>query len=1075
MPQASIQESALQVFINELHYDNDGADTGERIEIAGLAGTNLAGWTLVLYNGNGGAPYATLTLDGVIPDQEGGYGALYFSGPAGGIQNGAPDGLALADGSGAVLQFLSYEGSFTAVGGPADGMASTDIGISEPAATPAGLSLQLTGSGTTARDFSWTAPADDSFGSLNAGQTFVPASGPGALSVADVSVVEGDEGTTELTFSVTRSGGASGTVSVDYVLGAGSADPADGGDTLPLPAGTLTFVDGQTERTITVEVRGDTQIEPDETLVLQLGNATGGATITTASVTGTIVNDDLALTSVGEIQGAGHISGLVGQEVRTTGVVTAVDTNGFYLQDPTGDGNAATSDAIFVFTGSRPTVTAGDALDLTGTVSEFTAGGASSGNLSTTQLGNVTFEVLSSGNALPQAVLIGPDGLCPPTEIIEDDGFTSFDPRTDGIDFYESLEGMRVTVQAPVAVAPTNSFGEITTVASDGAGDLLATNLSERGTVNVEGGAGGLGVTNQGAGSDFNPERIQVQADSGFTPGGTAGVPQVDAGAQLNDVTGVLSYGFGNYEVLATEAITVREASRLTPEVSALEGTEDRLLVASYNVLNLDPNDADGSTDVANGQFESIAQDIAVNLNTPDIIALQEVQDNDGASNTEVTSASETLQRLVDAIYTETGIRYAWIDNPFITDDASGGEPGGNIRTAFLYNPDRVDFVEGSLTTVVDPEDQATNPDNPFSDARLPLVATFEFNDREVTLINNHLSSKGGSTPLSGTTQPSLNGSEEQRAAQAQAVNDYVDGLLEADMDANVVVLGDLNEFEFEEPLQVLEGDLAYDGTGVTESDDVVLTNLTFQLAEDERYSYLFEGNSQAIDHILVSDGLRDGALYDAVHINTEFRDSSSDHDPVLASLLIPDDAAETLVGGNGRDLLDGADGDDLLTGGNAADILIGGRDEDLLQGGNGDDRLVGDDAADPLAGPDAGGDTLEGANGDDVLWGGGGADVLIGGRGDDVLTGGAGTDLFVFDSRGFGRDRIEDFTSGEDRIDLGGLGLALSDLDTSGDGVLDGRDRSVTLEGDAFVLSLRGGTIALAGVTALAANDLLL
>ena len=1075
MPQASVQGTDLQVFINELHYDNDGADTGERVEVAGVAGTNLAGWSIVLYNGTGGGAYATLPLSGVIPDEGGGYGALSFSGPAMGIQNGSPDGLALVDGGGEVLQFLSYEGSFIATNGPASGLTSTDIGTSESSTTTAGLSLQLTGSGTGAQDFTWTTPADDSFGTLNAGQTFTAASGPGVLSVADTTATEGDVGTTQLTFTVTRAGGTSGTVTVDYVLNAGATNPANGEDTLPLPTGTLTFADGETEQTITVEVRGDLAIEPDETIVLNLVGATGGATVSDGSATGTILNDDVAITSIGAIQGAGHVSAFVGQQVRTTGVVTAVDTNGFYLQDPDGDGNAATSDAVFVFTGSRPTVTAGDAVNLTGTVSEFAAGGASAGNLSTTQIGNVTIEVLSSGNPLPQAVLIGPDGLRPPTEIIEDDSFTSFDPTTDGIDFYESLEGMRVTVEAPVAVAPTNNFGEIYTVASDGEGGLLATNVSERGTVNIEGGEGGLGVTNQAAGSDFNPERIQVQADSGFTPGGTAGVPRVDAGAQLNDVTGVLSYGFGNYEVLATEAITVREESSLTREVTALSGSEDRLLVASYNVLNLDPNDADGDTDVANGQFEAIARDIAVNLNSPDIIALQEVQDNDGSANTSVTSASETLQRLVDAIYAETGIRYAYIDNPFITDDASGGEPGGNIRTAYLYNPARVDFVEGSLATVVDPTDQATNPDNPFDDSRLPLAATFEFNDEEVTLINNHFASKGGSTPLSGITQPSLNGGEEQRAAQAQAVNSYVDGLLAADAGANVVVLGDLNEFEFEEPLQVLEGDLAYDGTGVTEADDVVLTNLTFQLAEDERYSYLFEGNSQSIDHILVSDALLDGALYDAVHVNTEFTTASSDHDPVLASLLVTSASAETLSGGNGRDLLDGGNGDDLLTGGNGADILIGGGDEDRLQGGNGDDRLVGDDPADPLGGLDAGGDTLDGGNGNDVLWGGGGDDILIGGRDNDLLTGGEGDDLFVFNARGFGRDRIEDFTAGEDFIDLRGLGLSLAEIDTSGDGVLDARDRTVSVEDGALVLSLRGGTIEVAGVSALAQSDLLL
>ena len=108
------------VFINEFHYDNDGADTGEFIEIAGAAGTNLTGWSIVLYNGNGGATYNTVNLSSTIPDQSNGFGTVVVNYPSNGIQNGSPDGIALVDSSSNVVQFLSYEGSFTAAGGPAD-------------------------------------------------------------------------------------------------------------------------------------------------------------------------------------------------------------------------------------------------------------------------------------------------------------------------------------------------------------------------------------------------------------------------------------------------------------------------------------------------------------------------------------------------------------------------------------------------------------------------------------------------------------------------------------------------------------------------------------------------------------------------------------------------------------------------------------------------------------------------------------------------------------------------------------------------------------------------------------------
>ena len=174
------------VFINEIHYDNDGTDTGEAIEIAGPAGTDLAGWSIVLYNGSGGAVYNTTGLSGTIPDQDNGYGTLIFTYPSNGIQNGSPDGIALVAPGDVVVQFLSYEGTFTAVGGPADGLASVDIGVQEGSSTPAGDSLQLVGTGTTYADFAWSGPATSSYGAVNAGQSFGGGVTPPAVLINEV-------------------------------------------------------------------------------------------------------------------------------------------------------------------------------------------------------------------------------------------------------------------------------------------------------------------------------------------------------------------------------------------------------------------------------------------------------------------------------------------------------------------------------------------------------------------------------------------------------------------------------------------------------------------------------------------------------------------------------------------------------------------------------------------------------------------------------------------------------------------------------------------------------------------------
>jgi predicted extracellular nuclease len=234
-----------------------------------------------------------------------------------------------------------------------------------------------------------------------------------------------------------------------------------------------------------------------------------------------------------EIQGAGHVSDYVGQPVATSGIVTAVDTNGYYLQDATGDGDARTSDAVFVFTGSASVGRDRRRGQRDGTVGEFQSGLG----LSVTQIGSATTTVVSSGNPLPAAVLIGAGGILPPTETIDDDGLTSFDIGHDGIDFWESLEGMRVTVDHPIVVSNTSLFGETDIVASLGVG---ATGVNARGGITISPG-------------DYNPEKLQLDDRFGAL---TGYAPDHSVGDQLASVTGILNYSFEHYELLATEAVT---------------------------------------------------------------------------------------------------------------------------------------------------------------------------------------------------------------------------------------------------------------------------------------------------------------------------------------------------------------------------------------------------------------------------------------------------------------------------------------------------------------------------------------
>jgi 2',3'-cyclic-nucleotide 2'-phosphodiesterase (5'-nucleotidase family)/endonuclease/exonuclease/phosphatase family metal-dependent hydrolase len=540
------------------------------------------------------------------------------------------------------------------------------------------------------------------------------------------------------------------------------------------------------------------------------------------------------------------------------GIVTAIASNGFYLQDPDPDNDPRTSEGIFVFTDLRDlgvdglNITVGASVRVSGQVQESRPGGAT--NLSVTRIGadrsTNTIVVDSSGNPLPAAILIGSGGRIPPTEIIAGANFPPEISLDTGIGFFESLEGMRVTVEDAIAVSPTSNFSnssEIWTVANQGAD---ATGINSQ---------GGIGI----APNDFNPERIQI--DDGLLRFATTGaLPQVDVGYTFGDVTGVVNYAFSNYEVLVTEPVNATSGG-LQREVTNIVGTRDKLTIASYNVENLNP--------ASGARFDVLAGQIVNNLKSPDIIGLQEIQDNSGPDNDGTVAAYLTYQALINAIVAAGGPTYQFL-NIDPDNNQDGGQLGGNIRVGYLYNPERTSFVEGSLRRITDPN-ATTDDDGAFARSRKPLVATFEFNGQEVTVINNHFTSRVGSNPLFGNVQPPMISGDEARTAQSTVVNSEVNAILADDPDANVVVLGDLNGFDFERfQQQTLSGG--------------VLTNLSQTLPVRERSTFNFQGNSQALDHVLVTNNLADEAEYDIVHVNVDFVDQPADHEPVVASLNLP-------------------------------------------------------------------------------------------------------------------------------------------------------------------------------------------
>jgi len=691
------------------------------------------------------------------------------------------------------------------------------------------------------------------------------------LSINDVAVAEGNSGTTLATFTVSLSAPAPvGGVTFDIATQDHTATTADN-DYLARALTAQTIPEGSQFYLFQVTIVGDTRIEPNETFFVNVTNVVG-ALLNDGQGIGTILSDDVL--HVHAIQGAGHISPFNGQAVAAVpGIVTAVRSSGFYMQDPEPDADDATSEGIFVYTGTTPTVSVGDFVWVSGVVNEFRPAGDAN-NLTMTEIALPTIVVQSSGNALPAPIIVGTGGRIPPNTIIDDDSSgdvettSTFDPQNDGIDFWESLEAMRVQINNARAVGPSRFYAsrnalEIPIVGDNGA------------HANVLTARGGLLIR----ASDFNPERILLANALAFLPG------DVNVGDGFTEpIVGVIDYSYGNYKLYPTSTPT--RVNRGLSRERTLAPAAGQLAVATLNVENLDPNDADGDTDVADGKFAGLANLIVNHLRAPDLISVQEIQDNDGAVNSTIVDASTTWTMLIEAIVTAGGPMYQYRQiNP--VDDQDGGQTGGNIRQGFLFRTDRglafVDRPGAGATTAnavinnggvpqlqyspgrIDPTNAA------FTDSRKPLAGEFVFNGYTLFVIANHWKSKSEDQPLFGRYQPPTLTTEAQRNQQATVVGDFVASIRAVDPNALVIVLGDLNDFEFSTPLSTLK---TLGG----------LVNEIESLPANERYTYVYEGNSQTLDHILVSSALAARrARVDVVHTSAEFAARWTDHDAVVA------------------------------------------------------------------------------------------------------------------------------------------------------------------------------------------------
>ena len=574
-------------------------------------------------------------------------------------------------------------------------------------------------------------------------------------------------------------------------------------------------------------------------------------------------------TPINQIQGVTHRSPLEGETLaRVSGVVTAVNGEGFYLQSLSPDGDDRTSEAIFIDLQAYVSVKRGDlVLVEDGWVREWNPAGLGENSLTITTLVAKKITVLSQNQPLPAPVIIGQGGRMIPNQVIENDvkGYVGqskqpIDPGEDGMDFFESLEGMLVQINDARSVSTRNGYNEVSVVADDG---------QDAGIFSQE----GVLVLRE---SDPNPERILL--DDAFIM-----MPAVHVGAVFSEpIVGVVDYDFGNYRIQPLSKLVL---SQNTPFMaSGAQGTQEdwQLAVATYNLDNFN-----SLQEVERSR--QIASEIVEMLKAPDILVLQEIMDDDASLDSQVVSAERNIASLIDDIVdaSKGEVIYKALNiDPERNRD--GGITGGNIRTIILYQTKRGLRLPGAATgkayeevSLRDENGRAMLSLTPgriwpgnsaFFDSRKPIIAQFVFNGQDLYVIGNHFNSKGEDGPLFGDQQPPQTPSERQRIAQAKAVNGFVRDILDINPKALIVVLGDLNDFPWSGTIQSLEGGLL---------DSLVLT-----LPESQRFTYLHEGNGQTLDQILASKTLASRLVsYEVVHINSLSlpRSSSSDHDPVIA------------------------------------------------------------------------------------------------------------------------------------------------------------------------------------------------
>jgi predicted extracellular nuclease len=651
---------------------------------------------------------------------------------------------------------------------------------------------------------------------------------------------------------------------------------------------------------------------------------------------------------IGAVQGSAASTPLSGQQVTVRGTVVGdvPGFSGFYLQDPDGDGDAATSDGIFVF--SPVAVDLGDTVAVAGEAGEF------GGQTQLTSRADV--DVCADGTAadLPGAA---------PLDLPADDAAR------------ERLEGMRVAPVDALTVSEVfdlTSFGELTL----SEGDLLVqpTELARPGPE-----AQAIAAKNalrRIVLDDGASARVNVATRPYLSP-----TTPVRVGDQLSFTEPlVLGFGFNQWRLQPADGTAAGVFAPQNTRPDAPEPVGGDVRIGAFNVLNyfltFDQSVGRGARNAE--QFERQAGKIvpAIEELGAEVVTLMEIEDTDSTGHTP-GNADTALADLVRRLNEEAGYdKWAYVPLP-----------------AELYAVDRdvirngIIYQHGMVQPVGDPVGLVD--ETVWSNAREPIAQTFVKDGDAFTVVANHFKSKSPGRPTgdnvdTGDGQGAWNG---DRQRQAASLATFASALEESTGDPDVVLMGDFNAYTEEDPIQVLE-DAGYLDLGT--------------LFDEGRYSYVFDDMSGSLDHALATTELT-AKVTDVTHWNINSVESfayqytgdpalyaadpyrSSDHDPLVFGINLEERCQglsptvrgtagdDVLAGTNGRDVIMGLGGDDVITGLNGADVLCGGAGNDQLAGGNGDD-------------------VLSGGFGDDVVKGDNGADTLIGGPGADILDQGRGS-----------------------------------------------------------------------------------